>query len=641
MQLLYLYIGGREKSNNTPFGDLTDNPYKVLKNVELNFSNDLIFSYNTKSGALILEEESGYINDFFDEEGKIKNVTALIGKNGTGKSSILELIKSLRPDNYDNHFYKLLIVFESVNVSGRSFHIYHHPELTVKPSTELQLFRDIFGTKQCKSFKDFEPYEKIFPDYQVINYSTLFEVQQSRIVFPFEYYGDKNIEDISTIHLLQKDAEYHTNTSFQTFSSREVMMRHKLMETQRQVQFLINLPNSEEFLDFTPPRFLEITVDHIDELILSKKESKPYSFLTTLFDNTKKSIRTRKEVFLFDLHRAALFNTIRYFNVNPIEFDDINLILNKRLNNNISPDRIQDLIIYIATEFERTLAQKNIVPENPISERLKALAEALRNFEQLDDADFVQLDQNTAAVLINIDVPLQLNILINYLRSVNLSGFINLDWRFEKYSTGQMSSGEKAIFSMFARFYFVYEKAVTFKETNKSILIIIDEGDQLFHPEWQRKYFALLMKYFPKLFSYANEIQVVLTTHSPFIASDLPPYSVIKLNKDGKFTTASRISDQKSTFAANIHELFKDDFYLESGLVGEFAKGKILSLTKRIKRLVPEDNTKQILLEIDLISEPLIREKLLTIMLGQVAQSSGSSAEIVGRLNNLRIETIE
>ncbi|MDI9349593.1 MAG: AAA family ATPase [Candidatus Symbiobacter sp.] len=54
-------------------------------------------------------------------------------------------------------------------------------------------------------------------------------------------------------------------------------------------------------------------------------------------------------------------------------------------------------------------------------------------------------------------------------------------------------------------------------------IILIDELDQHFHPQWQRKIVPLLKKHFPK-------IQFIVTSHSPQIIGETPPEQIISLD---------------------------------------------------------------------------------------------------------------
>ena len=75
-------------------------------------------------------------------------------------------------------------------------------------------------------------------------------------------------------------------------------------------------------------------------------------------------------------------------------------------------------------------------------------------------------------------------------------------------------------------------------------------------------------------FNRIKHFNIIVVTHSPFILSDIPQDNVLFL-KDGK--NDNEVCDFK-TFGANIHDLLRTSFFLENGLVGEFANNKIEEL---------------------------------------------------------------
>ncbi|MEM5644017.1 AAA family ATPase [Bacillus toyonensis] len=68
-------------------------------------------------------------------------------------------------------------------------------------------------------------------------------------------------------------------------------------------------------------------------------------------------------------------------------------------------------------------------------------------------------------------------------------------------------------------------------EVSDNLLILIDEGDLYFHPQWQKDWLFTFINIISYLFQ-KTSIQIILTTHSPFILSDLPSGNVILLKKD-------------------------------------------------------------------------------------------------------------
>ncbi len=126
--------------------------------------------------------------------------------------------------------------------------------------------------------------------------------------------------------------------------------------------------------------------------------------------------------------------------------------------------------------------------------------------------------------------------------------------------------------------------------------IIFDEIELYFHPEFQRRFISDVLNSLKNLkLENIKEVNLLFSTHSPFILSDIPSSNILRL-KDGEPQ-----SNIKQTFAANIYDLLKDDFFLEKGVIGEFAKDKIGAILH--KNLIEEDDLKII----DLIGDPLLK----------------------------------
>lgn len=72
-----------------------DNNESNLKDIELNFSGEYTLKYDKLDKRLYITKNKNYIKNFFNKENDntIKSITGIVGKNGSGKSSILEYIK--------------------------------------------------------------------------------------------------------------------------------------------------------------------------------------------------------------------------------------------------------------------------------------------------------------------------------------------------------------------------------------------------------------------------------------------------------------------------------------------------------------------------------------------------------------------
>lgn len=161
-----------------------------------------------------------------------------------------------------------------------------------------------------------------------------------------------------------------------------------------------------------------------------------------------------------------------------------------------------------------------------------------------------------------------------------------------------LSYGERSILLSNA---LIFESVL--RKDNDGILICLDEPDLSLHPEWQKKYMHEIVNMFSKV---SKNFHFLITSHSPFILSDIPKENVIFL-EDGK-----QVVVNIDTFGANIHTLLSHGFFMSDGLMGEFAKEKINSVINYLKDPQSTIHTKEEAKKIvEIIGEPFLRNKLL------------------------------
>ena len=180
-----------------------------------------------------------------------------------------------------------------------------------------------------------------------------------------------------------------------------------------------------------------------------------------------------------------------------------------------------------------------------------------------------------------------------------------------------MSSGEYNLLSMFSSLYYIFDADYTNKKNGEytiwncepewpalsdktacdSVVLMIDEADLSYHPEWQRQYISILTAFLPRIYprDCCRDIQVILSTHSPLLLGDVPQENVIYLScgADGNHVSVTK-RDGHGTFGQNVHLLFKDSFFLEHGTIGQFAQSKINGTYRELLDLEREiDRAKQ------------------------------------------------
>ena len=173
------------------------------------------------------------------------------------------------------------------------------------------------------------------------------------------------------------------------------------------------------------------------------------------------------------------------------------------------------------------------------------------------------------------------------------------------------SSGERAILNFMSRIYFLSKISKYFKDKNyklrENILLLIDEIDLYLHPAWQQKIITTLINELNECFP-DNVFQIVFSTHSPIVLSDMPTQNCVFLKKG--HTGIIMKKAVKQTFGCNIFNLYKDAFFLENGnTFGEYSRTFINNIAKEIKtgKFDDKENINRL---IDLIGEPIIQNHL-------------------------------
>ncbi len=115
------------------------------------------------------------------------------------------------------------------------------------------------------------------------------------------------------------------------------------------------------------------------------------------------------------------------------------------------------------------------------------------------------------------------------------------------------------------------EKRVKYRYVN----IMMDEIEMCYHPEYQRTFVYEIVGMIKRLrIDERCAVNILMSTHSPFVLSDIPQSNVLYIDKGKDVGCEMDIN----TFAANVNELLNKSFFLSNGFMGEFAKEKIESL---------------------------------------------------------------
>lgn len=181
-----------------------------------------------------------------------------------------------------------------------------------------------------------------------------------------------------------------------------------------------------------------------------------------------------------------------------------------------------------------------------------------------------------------------------------------------------ISSGHAAYMDMCSQINYARKSPEI--QTKKNVILLIDEGDIYLHPEKQLAYIDYLLKLLQILYC-DKKIQIVITSNSPFIVSDVQKANILFLERDeGRINIAQSMIED--TFAANINNLLLDSFFVKKGLIGQYAHRKVNSIINEIREGKVGENQEDLLAVIDIIGEPIIKRKLEEMLLGNLYQNA-------------------
>jgi predicted ATP-binding protein involved in virulence len=514
----------------------------------------------------------------------ITSVTTIAGQNASGKTTVAEVITAalatLSKGSMGFYYpFKGIIVFGSYIFVSKSTKILNSKSL-VKEGFEIIRF----NSSPFESMSD--KIRSLFEKIGFIYYSNSFD---SRLQFP-----GNNLYNISSYNLLQSDKylSQHYSTNSQLLEEFRIISRdqiseiaiHEFEDSFRQVNFSltqkitapVNKPHHYRILltYFANNRLIDIRdlpndnplrayiMSALDVVLNSICEK--YSHNTSI-DNF---IRIPKKQINFALITIYKINIICYF-----------------VKNNETFESIEELNTFIFT---------NIIPET-ISQKHRLLKLLLKHFTTLINngnltTTFSPWIEETVQHPKSYDWRLHtignFTVPANVVNIKCISNLIHLENEFfannnstnkrfcNYFISPNLSSGELSYYKLFSRLHKIINSPSAIDNLHNAFIVLIDEGEIGFHPAWKKKFLVWLIDFFNTQ-KYNYKIQLILTTHSPYLLSDMPPENCVLLRKNKNGMPEVVPENEINTFGANIHELLSTAFFLDDGLIGDFAKSNI------------------------------------------------------------------
>lgn len=487
-------------------------------------------------------------------------------------------------------------------------------ESSAKLEYKFQYFDSNLNLSEISNWmrKDNRKLSKSFSKTSFIYYSNVFDLTK------LDYPG---VEKLATNFLIYEDKEKHLNSNIADRSITE-LEAHKIRELERQISFSIQFLNGSSS-EFTLPEYVIIKGDnsnrkYLNNLFYEEKTDdhfrKNIQQLLLSIDETEQYLRKKEtplEQKKFEIQKSYLVNLFRYFIDNrpqsTIKAEPIILVFLQTVRLQLENHSLDFNIIKRKTiESEKEAEEKNGFINDLLSNQLARYIEFENILNSLLNSDSIRFSR----FLCPTNKKELTDIIKAYKKALNITGFLEFEWR-------DLSSGEIGYLTFFSRFYSLLTENLSNNILENDLIILIDEGELYFHPRWQRKLVYWVNEILPQTFK-GQRIQIFISSHSPFIVSDLPKENVLFLKKEfdevkedkGK-CVVSDLSNHEKTFGANIHTLYTDAFFMDDQFIGDFAKSKIERAVSLIDQSVlTDDELKEIKSIIEIIGEPVIQERL-------------------------------
>jgi len=500
--------------------------YKNIQKQGFNFSPRFSCEYNDETNELSINENNDYIENFFGEN---INVTAIVGKNGSGKSSVLNFVR--------------LFLEESYRIEKKAILIFHNRKDEFIPFT-LNYGNDLLKFKS----KDIANYSNDILKEKNALIDTIFPFFDYSLTYEKSGSGRKNakveaflLKSEKTNNKQKKEIEKKLLEIFPKFPQKDGNSLNFFREDMDNLTKIIAnhkvMKNKKIFEDFFIPHTLILTIS-------KSKIREKYNKLDKKVSENIKLVQEIKGIVSKGLIGKGEIISEKTF----LLFHEINKYFYE-----------QKLLDNYSSKIEEN-SLKELHPKGMCS--IEILPQSIGAYQHdIMKFDILELKENEITYLLELAKTDMFKVSLVDKQNKNLE---------------DLSFGEQQLLKILNIVYYL-------ANNNENIIFFFDEIDIGLHPEWQKKIFKYIIDIllqFPK-----KKFHLILSSHSPFLLSDIPKENIL-------FIKGELELEHKQTFGANIHTLLSDSFFMKDGLIGEFAKGKINEIIDFHKE-VEEENKKE------------------------------------------------
>ncbi|TFW31402.1 AAA family ATPase [Duganella callida] len=517
--------------------------YRNLENFSLNLCSAARFEYSNASNTLDKLPSRALPGNFFGES--VADVAGIFGKNGSGKSNALEMICHVLKGGPDVLNADFLIVVREDDDS----YVCHYAFGDSRAAPRLALAAAEVSVRK---------YVSALEPLSVVYFSNVFDQRAPN--FP------QGVDDISVNNQYQRPLHLRRRAIASDFKRQIDLLNSTHLTTfalalPLQIRISSNCWNRDWLINRAHARrdYLQMALDvdvHLRRQLMVSANSAGFIlqfiwafFLGIYLDQLQINDRNNEvnRVFMDDAN--AVLAGLPLVD-SPVEQGEMML---RCLEKNIRGDA--PTIVEAANRFRADATVRDIDMRIGFIRRLQGYLAGLDLVCELDGRHNYARHE----FLLRYQTDTERALVADFAQTFADDDVFALDW------VG-ISSGYKAYLTLFSSLY-----GHGLKQGRAHRLICIDEGDLYLHPEWQKGFLQKLLTDLPALLP--GTMQLVLTSHSPFLLSDLPNQCVTLLNAEQPALHGMQLEEK--TFAGNLYELYTLGFFLKQSKVSDFAYNKV------------------------------------------------------------------
>lgn len=523
--------------------------FKNLQDFGVSLSNEFDFKFDG-TGYFLQRFKKRPMPRLFGEN--ISSITGILGINGAGKTNSLELICRVV-----NGSEKLKDEYLMIFAVDGAFYLSTNIKKTISSS---------FNITGVVSRDEFEGMDTVF-------FSNVF---------------DKNFIDFGDVV---------ADVSVNNKNNPRTLARNR---DSRESDFIndIEFFSSKEFegLDLSAPPRIEIKIDKFINRHDQVSRQAPVEPILNYLAGIRKSNRDRGKLYLVrqTIQMGFLKTLLESGALDPELISHIVHILENNPN--------LELEGLIGEMRNRYFRENDVAPWNPDLPLFEALTTLIRLGSFLEEKNF-DIDDTLkgSKYVFTIDYDPGESFWYKNLAHVILA------LRFGSITWAGVSSGQKAYLNLFSSIWNGVDSYRYKSDRKRATLICIDEGDLYLHPEWQLEFVERLIKCLPELSE--GTVQIIFTTHSPILISDLPHQCVVILNheKESCIEGSNQIAKRQKTFAANIYDIYQYSFGLNQKRSGNLSSDYLREVFKLLdKATLSQQDAENLTLALSVVDDDVI-----------------------------------